>query len=51
MDADGSAEHIGAYETTLTELLKEKATQEKELTGPHEDAGCLILKCEEKRNA
>lgn len=51
MDADGSAELVGVYETTLTDLVKEKELSEKALTGPHVDAGFLILKAEEKRNA
>jgi Ca2+-dependent lipid-binding protein len=35
MDSDGSAELVGVYETTLTDLVKEKGVSEKALTGPH----------------
>ena len=53
MDSDGSSQLIGAHECTLVDLVRQNSDSKysKELTGPHTNAGTIIIMADEKRNA
>jgi hypothetical protein len=53
LDSDGSSQLIGFHECTLVDLVRHSADDKysQALEGPHDNAGSIVIKAEEKRNA